>query len=75
MSGGGGEKESAMNREQKAAIAKVIKKYGSKIDLETNPEVLIEVLAPSAGCLMMTATAERSREALVRTPAWSKAAA
>jgi hypothetical protein len=44
MSGGGGEKESAMNREQKAAIAKVIKKYGSKIDLETNPEVLIEVL-------------------------------
>jgi hypothetical protein len=33
-----------MNREQKATIAKVIKKYGSKIDLETNPEVLIEVL-------------------------------
>lgn len=33
-----------MTREQKAAIAKVIKKYGAKIDLETHPEVLIEIL-------------------------------
>jgi hypothetical protein len=27
-----------MTREQKAAVAKVIKKYGSKIDLEAKPE-------------------------------------
>ena len=33
-----------MTREQKAAVAKVIKKYGSKIDLEAKPEVLIEIL-------------------------------
>jgi hypothetical protein len=33
-----------MTREQKAAVAKVIKKYGSKIDLEANPDVLIEIL-------------------------------
>ena len=33
-----------MTREQKAAVAKVIKKYGSKIDLAANPEVLIEIL-------------------------------
>jgi hypothetical protein len=33
-----------MTREQKAAVKKVIKKYGSKIDLEANPETLIEIL-------------------------------
>jgi len=33
-----------MTREQKAAVAKVIKKYGPKIDLEAKPEVLIEIL-------------------------------
>ena len=33
-----------MTREQKAAIAKVIKKHGSKIDLDAKPEVLIEIL-------------------------------
>lgn len=32
-----------MTREQKAAVAKVIKKYGPKIDIEAKPEVLIEI--------------------------------
>jgi hypothetical protein len=42
--GGDAEEEVTMTREQKAAVAKVIKKYGSKIDLEAKPEVLIEIL-------------------------------
>lgn len=33
-----------MTREEKAVVTKVIKKYGSKINLEANPEVLIEIL-------------------------------
>jgi hypothetical protein len=38
-----------MKREQKAAVAKVIKKYGSNIDLEAKPEVLIEILRSFGG--------------------------
>jgi hypothetical protein len=33
-----------MTREQKAVINKVAKKYGSTINLNTHPEVLIEIL-------------------------------
>ncbi len=33
-----------MTRQQKATFAKIIKKYGAKIDLEAHPEVLIEIL-------------------------------
>jgi hypothetical protein len=47
--GGDAEEEVTMTREQKAAVAKVIKKYGSKIDLEAKPEVLIEILRSFGG--------------------------
>jgi hypothetical protein len=60
-----------MTREQKAAIAKVIKKYGSKIDLEAKQEVLIEILSSIGGLIDDTATAGRSPEASAPTPAWA----
>jgi hypothetical protein len=33
-----------MTRDQKALITKISKKYGATIDLDTHPEVLIDIL-------------------------------